>query len=310
MARRALPSALLALWLPACGTQVYANNGLTAQMQVSGGQFYPGSPPAWFDGGIAVAAYTFPNGQIYPGEVSWPLGGSLFAGGVAVALHYPGDVGYWTLPASAPNGNYPGEVDFATNVTFARTISTPPGDAGTAIILQAIDSDGGFGPPLAAGIQLLASSPVGPLVITLSWDLDADLDLHVVEPDGTEIWRNHQSDYKPNEVTPAPPIAQLNNFVKARNAYLDFDSNAQCVIDGRRIENVIWGPDAGIQSGTYTVRVDTFSLCAQKYAYWEVGAFVDGGQIAGAMGESLKSDEAYYQHGAMAGVTAFTFTVP
>ena len=52
------------------------------------------------------------------------------------------------------------------------------------------------------------------------------------------------------------------------------------------------------------------SLCSQSSAGWQVGAFVDGGQIAGATGESLKSDEAYFQHGAGAGVTAFTFTVP
>jgi hypothetical protein len=209
-----------------------------------------------------------------------------------------------------PDSPYPGQVDFTTLVNFSRNIGElPVGDAGSNIVLQAIDADGGLGPPLEVGLILLGPAPPGPLVISLSWDTEADLDLHVVEPNGTEIWRNHQSDYQTSEGQPQNPL-QLNNFVKARNAYLDFDSNAQCVIDGRRLENVIWGPDAGIQHGTYTVRVDTFGMCGQSYAYWQAGAFVDGGQIAGAVGESLKSDEAYFQHGAGAGVTAFTFQVP
>jgi hypothetical protein len=293
-----------------CTEQVYAHNGLTAQMQVSGGQFYPGMSPPWIDGGVGVAGYSFQSGLIYPGEINWPLGGQLFPGAVAVLIQYEGDIGYWTVPANSPDSSYHGQVDFSTNVNFSRSIgSLPIGDAGSNIILQAIDADGGVGPPLAVGILLLSDAPVGPLVISLTWDTNADLDLHVVEPNGTEIWRNHQSDYTPGEGQPQNPL-NLNSFVKYRNAYLDFDSNAQCVIDGRRLENVIWGPDAGIQKGTYTVRVDTFGMCGQSYAYWQVGAFVDGGQIAGATGESLKSDEAYFQHGPGAGVTAFTFQVP
>ncbi len=309
VAKMGRPGVWLALGLCACGPQVFAHNGLTAYMQVSGGQFYPGTPTPWSDAGVGVSAYTFPNGTIYPGEINWPLGGQLFAGAVAVAIQYGGDIGYWTVPANSPDYNYPGQVDFAAGINFAQNIaSISGGDAGSVIYLQAIDADGGFGPPLAVGLDLLDPTVAGPLVISLSWDLEADLDLHVVEPDGTIIWRNHQSDYKSSEG--GSPPASLNAFVKARNAYLDFDSNAQCVIDGRRLENVIWGPDAGIQSGTYTVRVDTFGLCGQSYAYWQVAAYLDGGQIAGATGEALKGDEAYSQHGAGAGVTAFTFQIP
>ena len=44
--------------------------------------------------------------------------------------------------------------------------------------------------------------------------------------------------------------------------YLDFDSNANCVIDGRRQENVIF-PTGSPPPGVYTVRVDASSLCGQ-----------------------------------------------
>jgi hypothetical protein len=50
--------------------------------------------------------------------------------------------------------------------------------------------------------------------------------------------------------------------------HLDFDSNANCLIDGRRQENIIFGnppPD-----GEYIVRVDAFSMCGQTSAQWKV----------------------------------------
>jgi hypothetical protein len=310
-ARASLLSGLLltAISATSCGEQVYANNGLTALMQVNGGQFYPGHPPSPVDGGVNVATLSLNSNEVFPGQINFAFAGQLTQGAYAVSLYFQGDIGYWVVPASNPDYTVPGQVDFSTSLNLAQAIAQVSyGDGGPAIDVQGIDIDGGFGPPLTEPLHLLSDTPTGPLVISLAWNTEADLDLHVVFPDGTEIYRLHRSDYVPGEIKPPP--ANLSTFVKARHAYLDFDSNAQCVIDGRRVENVVWGPDAGIQSGTYTVRVDTFSLCNQSYADWQVGAFVDAGQIAGATGESLKSDEAYFQHGAGAGVTAFTFTIP
>jgi len=309
------PTSLLSTWTcasllaTACGEQVYANRGVTALVQVNGAQFYPGPLPTPQDGGITVAGFSLAVGAFVPGQVNFPLGGQLSAGGAAAAIQYEGDVGYWTLPALYPDLNVPGQIDFGTTVSFSPSIADIDyGDGGPQFLIEAIDADGGVGPPLSVPIQRQAGAPVAHLSISLNWDAQADLDLHVVEPDGTEIWRQHRSDYVPNEIKPLP--VNLIAFIHARHAYLDFDSNAQCVIDGRRVENVIWGPDAGIQSGTYTVLVDTFSMCGQAFAHWQVGAYVDGGQIAAGTGESLQSDEAYFDHGAGAGLTAFTFQVP
>jgi hypothetical protein len=299
----------VALAIPACGEQVFANNGLAALMQVNGAQYFPGKPPTVGDGGVTVANLVLNSNAFFPGQINFAFQGQLSQGAVAVSLYFQGDTGYWTFPASNPDYTVPGQVDFGTTLTLSRAIAKIAyGDGGPAIDVQAIDGDGGFGPPLTEPLHLLSNTPSGPLVISLGWDTESDLDLHVVLPNGTEIWRQHISDYVSGEIKPPP--TNLSSYIRAHHAYLDFDSNAQCVIDGRRVENVVWGPDAGIQSGTYTVRVDTFSLCNQTDANWQVAAFVDGGQVAGATGESLKSDEAYFQHGAGAGVTAFTFTVP
>ena len=88
----------------------------------------------------------------------------------------------------------------------------------------------------------------GSVQISLSWDVDSDVDLHVVDPNGNEIFYGHRS--------------------VASGGRLDLDSNAGCRIDGIRNENVTW-PDGAAPSGTYTVRVNYWSSCdvtATEYA--------------------------------------------
>ena len=57
-------------------------------------------------------------------------------------------------------------------------------------------------------------------------------------------------------------------------AMLDFDSNAQCVIDGRRAENLIIKQSP--PKGAYTVRVDTANMCAVSAARWHLRVLRDG----------------------------------
>jgi hypothetical protein len=80
----------------------------------------------------------------------------------------------------------------------------------------------------------------GDVQVTVSWDTDADVDLHVVDPSGAEIyWGDRQS----------PTGGQL-----------DLDSNAACTVDGVSNENITWGVGLAPQ-GTYTVRLDYWSGC-------------------------------------------------
>jgi hypothetical protein len=90
--------------------------------------------------------------------------------------------------------------------------------------------------------------------------------------------------------------------------HLDFDSNAGCVIDGRRQENVIWG--SMFQPGHYLVRVDTVSLCGQPTARWSVDALLGGMPIAGSSGQSGPTDTRFTHLAAGVGVLALEFDVP
>lgn len=92
-------------------------------------------------------------------------------------------------------------------------------------------------PVTAAGGQQLGS---GPLQVTLVWGSTADLDLHVVEPGGTEI--NYQ------------------NRTAADGGTLDVDANSGCGnATTSPVENVFWSnPPA---AGTYTVNLVYFKQC-------------------------------------------------
>jgi uncharacterized protein YfaP (DUF2135 family) len=116
--------------------------------------------------------------------------------------------------------------------------------------------------------------------------VNADLDLHVVDPAGVEIWAKHISD---------------------SGGVLDFDSNSNCVIDGRRQEDVVWM--APPPPGHYLVRVDTYSLCSETFANWTVGVTLDGAVIAAAEGVGRDSDASLYAHEQGAGVLATQFDV-
>jgi uncharacterized protein YfaP (DUF2135 family) len=80
----------------------------------------------------------------------------------------------------------------------------------------------------------------GDVQVTLSWDVDSDVDLHVVAPGNDEVY--------------------YGRTLSSSGGELDLDSNAGCSIDGVRNENITW-PIGRAPRGVYTVRVDYWSSC-------------------------------------------------
>lgn len=87
----------------------------------------------------------------------------------------------------------------------------------------------------------LVSAGTGKLQVTLSWDLEVDLDLYLVEPNGTTIY------YGSGE--------------SANGGLLDIDSNAACNIDGIKNENITYGDESVVETGEYIVRVNLWANC-------------------------------------------------
>lgn len=294
-------AALLAL--AAC-TSVDADAGLEADLRVAGAQFYAGAPPVAATD-ISVTAIDSLNNTIRAGQLNKALSGRIAKPGVAIALYLADDAGYWIVPAGAADLNAPDELTWSAKLSFSPGL----GAGEHELEVASVDSDGRFGAPrpvtLTARERVLDLTDTQ-LAVSLTWDTEADLDVHLVTPSSPPIviWWGHPTSY----VAP-PPGEPVDPNAIAAAGVLETDSNSQCLIDGRREEDVVWrGTVAVPPSGSFSVLVDTFSLCNQATAHWKVDVFAHGDStpIGHAEGTVVDSDTRG-AHVATSGVQALVF---
>ena len=264
-------------------------SGVDALLQVEGATYATGDLSTFADGGGPAVTNTYSRTSwVTPGQGGKILNGSLGPGATAVLIAVDGDGGYWILPASAPDIQTPDQPTFEAIFGFGASL------AGSEIHLRlvAVDVDGRTGPASVLAFSVLsAAPPSGVLVVALGWDTEADLDLHVVDPTGIEIWSG-------DTVSPLPGGAAGTTAGR-----LDFDSNAGCIIDGRRLETITW---AAPPAGHYLVRVNDFSLCDASVAHWQVYALVDGVVLLESQGIATP-DGARFPKERGAGILAMEF---
>jgi hypothetical protein len=292
----ALPLLLLVVACDASG--VDGSAGLEATLRVAGATYFTGEMPVPADG-PPVGEVNSNNNNVLAGQVGKRLTGRLGHGGDALALALDGDTGYWSLPAGLPDVLAPDQLTFDARLSFAKTLA--PGEH--TLTLCAVDAEGHFG-PASTIVLTAAAAPPRMLDVQLTWDTESDLDLHLQLPGDPPIivWSQNINSYQ----TPPPP-AQPDPTEVAAGGILDFDSNTQCVLDGRREEHVFW--TQAPPSGTYQARVDLFSLCGQAAAHWTMVATL-GDQVLGKAEGTLGEDATKTAHDAAAGTLALTFTVP
>jgi hypothetical protein len=107
------------------------------------------------------------------------------------------------------------------------------------LLFAVVSPSGAVGPYATLSTTVLGVG-TGDVQVTLSWDVDSDVDLHVVAPGGEEIYYGGRRSSTGGE--------------------LDLDSNANCNIDGVRNENITW-PVGRAPQGRYIVRVNYWSSC-------------------------------------------------
>jgi hypothetical protein len=192
---------------------------------------------------------------------------------VAVGMQGFG-TGYWIVPVGAPDPLTPGFFTWTASTEFSRDL--PSGFQ--YMMIAAADANGNFGPVETQKLNIKSLLPKGHVVASLTWGVDADLDLHLVSPSGKELFPK-----KPNTIgsdesgTPEPG-----------SGLLDHDSLAGCAPDGQRTENVVWS-DAP-EAGTYLVRVDMFSACSKPAANFTFSLYVDGQRVLEKSGRLLDID--------------------
>jgi hypothetical protein len=126
----------------------------------------------------------------------------------------------------------------------------------------------------------------GDVQVSVTWDTPTDVDLHVVDPSGEEIY--------------------YGNDVSASGGRLDLDSNRGCDLDNKNAENITW-PSGQAPTGQYIVRVDYWSACdVTQTTTFTVTVRVSGRQAQVFTGTFVPADESNGGEGAGRLITQFT----
>jgi hypothetical protein len=163
--------------------------------------------------------------------------------------------GYYTLPAS------PTSVSVDALVLINEAITTQ----NFTVMIAVKDAAGNISDYYEVSVHLVTSVANGVLEVTLSWDRENDMDLHLVEPNGEEIYYGNSS--------------------SANGGELDKDSNAGCSIDSVKVEHITYPTGATVEEGTYIARVDFWSDCNITSATnYVVTAKLNGNFVAAVTG--------------------------
>jgi hypothetical protein len=290
---------LASLLLSACGAGVQANSGIEALLRVSDAQYFHGAFPTATTGAPSVTGLSVKTQTLRVGQVDRALSGSASKDAVSVAFTLDGDPGYWVRPMGGTDPVLTDSLAFEANLGFSRFITS--GDHNLLVAASNTKGEWGAAQPLTFTFVDPAAAAPAALQVRLRWDVDADLDLHVVQPDGFELWARKITAYE------APVIGPPDQDAANAAGHLDFDSNGGCRLDGLRVENVLYGKLPA--AGTYTVRVDAPSLCGQAAARWTVEVLKDNTLISTVSGIALPS-ATRFPHERGAGVLATQFTLP
>jgi len=275
-----------------------ADEGADASLGVLGATFVRGEMPAE-SVGIKVQSLELGVNTLRPGSTGTLCAGSVEKGATAVALGLHGDRGYFIVPAKKPALQAPESPIFEASLALSGRL--PEGTY--ELYARAVDASGRFGPRSARPLTVRAT-PLRPsfLRVSLRWEGEADLDLRVTDPTGAEISRNDI-----NAAGAAAPGTPVDPNAAKTGAILDFDSNAQCVFDGRNEENVLYR--AAPPSGLYVVRVDATSMCGAATAPFSVSVSREGAVLAEAKASMTEIDTRFPSERG-SGLKVLEFVIP
>ena len=147
----------------------------------------------------------------------------------AIIIGAPGTYGYYRLPTE----DLPGDVEVVATIS-----QTAP----TAFVLHFLSEEPG--PEYGAVVTyapVLYSVGTGIIQVSLNFRPSQDVDLHLVEPTGEEIY--------------------YANLRSTAGGELDLDSNPACSLDNINNENITYPDTVSPPPGEYIVRVDYWMSC-------------------------------------------------
>jgi len=196
---------------------------------------------------------------------------------VKIYVSIQGSDGYWEV--TVPAGTTVADV----LLTLAQQLP-----AQLVIVFQVVDAAGNISQPMTVTTTIIQVK-TGDIQISISWDTDNDIDLHVVDPNAFEIY--------------------YGDTLSPEEGELDLDSNAACSpIDGINNENILW-PIGKAPAGTYNVLVDNYENCTSTATTYVVTVQKKGQAPQTFMG-SFAATDLGDTGGAGDGVLITTFTYP
>lgn len=246
----------------ACGEAetVSVPSGMTEPIRVIGARFVEGPIPEGNEGPRVLTIDSRNNG-VRAGQTGKRLSGDVGPGAYAIAIRFA-DIGkgHYVFPVGPPSQETRGALTWEAIYEVSRNVT--PGEQ--RLHLAAVDGEGRYGPGSEISLLVQSARPEEKVVVSLAWDTDADLDLHIVSPSGKVLGPKQVNTGRIEDGgLPAPGSGQL-----------DRDSNAACVIDGYRRENVVWEDEP--EPGTYLIRVNMFHACGQPVANFVLNVWIDG----------------------------------
>ena len=151
------------------------------------------------------------------------------------------------------------EIDVPAGASSHRLVARaefdlPSGIPRVCLDVSAVDADGAVGPRTC---HVVENVPVGfsDVQVTVSWDSDADLDLHVTDPNGDEVY--------------------FNTSVVDSGGVLDLDAGGRCSASGLRNEHITWS-EGTPPPGLYEVRVTHDDNCEEVETDYVVSVYNHG----------------------------------
>ncbi|MBX3154933.1 MAG: hypothetical protein KF773_02950 [Deltaproteobacteria bacterium] len=277
--------------------------GLHARMQVRGAEFRPGPFPDDGDG-PATQGVQSTHAYVPLGTFRERVHGVFDRTARTAWIGIGGFTGSWVLPTTIGGTETPDSA--VLDAVIGLSPDFPRGEF--RLLMVAADEHGELG--ARRELMLVAEAeppPAGELVVGLSWDGPADLDIHVVDPLGGEAWSDDPNTFDPKIGEPVDPAEP------PRHGILDRDANRRCRRDTLPSEHVIWSVPP--PPGEYIVRVDARDLCGAPSQAWEVAVYRCPGNdpeacvaLGAARGVAVRDDVVFAPHGRGAGVLALRFT--
>ena len=261
-----------------------ADNGLTARLRLTNAQFVPGALEAAPDASGPIAMAGLGVAKLYPGVQNIPLVRRV-AMGTSVLIGFADDTGTGLSRRRSSILSPPEAPLYTFSTRMSLSPETPLGTE-TLIVPRRRRARGNIGPSQITpswSPRLCRPAPWSSrwsgirTRISTSTRSSRSTERHSPCRRRSERLGRGLGEGARSRCRRAPSGYDKNDPAVSGVGRLDFDSNSNCIIDGRRQENIVFRTRR--RAGRYIVRVDAFSMCGQASAQWKVTVTTPGGDV-------------------------------